>query len=61
MGSLKDTLEDMEKKAILNALKECHGVMAKAARQLGITERMIRYKMKKYNICKKRSSEIVKE
>lgn len=53
MGSLKDTLEDMEKKAILNALKECNWVMAKAARQLGITERMIGYKVKKYNIQKK--------
>lgn len=53
MRSLKDKLEDMEKEAILLALEECDWVMAKAARQLGITERMIGYKMKKYNIQKK--------
>ena len=52
MGSLRDTLEDLEKEAILNALKECNWVMAKAARQLGITERMIGYRIKKYNIQK---------
>jgi len=52
MGSLKDKLEDMEREAILIALKECNWIMAKAARQLGITERMIGYKMKKYNIQK---------
>ena len=52
MGSLREALEDIEKEAILNALKECNWVMAKAARQLGITERMIGYRMKKYNIQK---------
>jgi len=57
MGSLKDTLEDMEKRAILNALKECNWIMAKAARQLGITERMIGYKVRKYKIQKR---EVVK-
>lgn len=52
MSSLKDQLEDMEKEAILSSLKKCNWVMAKAARQLGITERMIGYKVKKYNIQK---------
>ena len=52
MGSLKDKLEDMEREAILMALKECNWIMAKAARQLGITERMIGYKVRKYNIQK---------
>ena len=42
----------MEREAILTALEECDWVMAKAARQLGITERMIGYKMKKYNMQK---------
>ena len=51
-GSLKRTLEDMEREAIVTALKECNWVMAKAARQLGITERMIGYKVRKYNIQK---------
>jgi len=52
MGSLKDRIEDMEREAILMALKECDWVMAKAARLLGITERMIGYKVRKYNIQK---------
>ena len=51
----------MEREAILNALKKYNWVMAKAARQLGITERMIGYKVKKYNIQKKVSSELVKK
>jgi len=40
----------MEKQAILNALEECNWVQARAARKLGITERMIGYKKKKYGI-----------
>jgi transcriptional regulator with GAF, ATPase, and Fis domain len=52
MSSLKDKLEDMEKEAIVMALKESNWVMAKAARLLGITERMIGYKIRKYNIQK---------
>lgn len=50
MKSLRERVEDVEKKAIINALKECNWVMAKAARKLGITERVIGYKMKKYGI-----------
>jgi Nif-specific regulatory protein len=52
MGSLKNKLEEMEREAILTALIKCNWVKAKAARQLGITERMIGYKVKKYNIKK---------
>lgn len=48
--TLKDKIKDMEKQAIMNALRECGWVQAKAARQLGITERMIGYKIKKYGI-----------
>ena len=40
----------MEREAIIDALSECSWIMAKAARQLGITERMIGYKIKKYGI-----------
>lgn len=52
MKSLRDKVADIEKDAIINALKECNWVMAKAARELGITERMIGYKIKKYGITK---------
>jgi transcriptional regulator with GAF, ATPase, and Fis domain len=48
--SLKDKIMEMEKEEIINALRECDWVMAKAARKLGITERMIGYKIKKYGI-----------
>lgn len=40
----------MEREEIINALRDCRWVMARAARKLGITERMIGYKMKKYGI-----------
>lgn len=54
MGSLRDRLNEIEKSEIINALKECNWVMARAARKLNITERMIGYKIKKYGICKER-------
>ncbi len=50
MDTLKDKIKEIEKEEIINALKECNWVMAKAARMLGITERMIGYKIKKYGI-----------
>ena len=50
MSSLKEKIEDLERQAIIEALKECDWVMAKAARKLGITERMIGYKIKKYGL-----------
>ncbi|HTR45079.1 MAG TPA: helix-turn-helix domain-containing protein [Thermodesulfovibrionales bacterium] len=52
MNSLKEKVEDVEKEEIVNALKECNWIMARAARRLGITERMIGYKIKKYGIKK---------
>ena len=52
MVSLKDKLKDIERVEIINALDDCNWVMAMAARILGITERMIGYKVKKYNIKK---------
>jgi transcriptional regulator with GAF, ATPase, and Fis domain len=50
MESLKDRVKEIEKEEIINALKENNWVMARAARKLGITERMIGYKIKKYQI-----------
>ena len=48
--SLKDKIHEIEREEIVAALKECDWVMARAARRLGITERMIGYKIKKYGI-----------
>lgn len=50
MDTLKDRIKEMEREEIINALKECDWIMAKAARKLGITERMIGYKIKKYGM-----------
>lgn len=52
MNSLKDKVTDMEREEIVSALKENDWVMAKAARMLGITERMIGYKIKKFGLKK---------
>lgn len=52
MNSLKEKIRELEREEILNALKECRWIMARAARRLGITERMIGYKIKKYGIGK---------
>jgi len=50
MHTLKEKVKELEREAIVNALIECNWIMAKAARKLGITERMIGYKIKKYGI-----------
>ena len=53
MNSLKDKITEMEREQIVKALRESNGVMASAARQLGITERMIGYKIKKLGLIRK--------
>lgn len=44
------TLDEMEKEAIKNALDNSNGNQAEAAKILGITQRQIGYKLKKYGI-----------
>lgn len=53
MESLKEKIEEIEKKEIIEALVNSNWIMSRAARKLGITERMIGYKIKKYRIIKK--------
>jgi len=48
--SLPESLEEIEKDSILKALHQHQGVQTKAAENLGISERVLRYKMKKYRI-----------
>ncbi|HAM53773.1 MAG TPA: hypothetical protein DCP92_24915 [Nitrospiraceae bacterium] len=55
MASLKDKINEIEREEIFHALKACNWVMAKAARKLGITERVIAYKIKKYGIKREAS------
>lgn len=54
----KDELLEIEKEAIIKALKECNGIQINAAKLLGMTNRQIGYKIKKYNIS---IDEIVKK
>jgi two-component system NtrC family response regulator len=49
-GALTETLDTLERGLILAALKESGGVQTKAAEKLGISERVLRYKVKKYKI-----------
>lgn len=52
MGSLKEKVKEMEREEILKALEESGWIMARAAKKLGITERIIGYKIKKYKIVR---------
>ena len=52
--SLRKTVEGIEKRLIFDALNSCNWIVAKASKKLDITERMLAYKMKKYNITKQK-------
>jgi Nif-specific regulatory protein len=49
-GTLQDMLISLENKMITDALKRCHGNMAKAARILGLTERIMGLRVAKFGI-----------
>ncbi len=49
-GRLKDRLEAVEREMILSALERFEGIQTRAADSLGISERVLRYKIKKYQI-----------
>jgi two-component system response regulator AtoC len=44
------TLDAAEQKLIRQALERTHGNVSKAARELGVTRMVLRYRMKKYNL-----------
>lgn len=44
------TLDSAEKMLIVKALEKTHGNVSKAARELGVTRMVLRYRMKKYGI-----------
>lgn len=50
VGSLPDRLETIEQEAIEEAMEKANGVQSQAARLLGINERNLRYKLKKYGL-----------
>jgi len=49
-GSLTETLDTVERGIIMEALKAAGGVQTRAAEKLGISERVLRYKLKKFKI-----------
>jgi Nif-specific regulatory protein len=49
-ASLQETVENIERETIIEALKNTRGNMAKAARLLGITERKFAYRAAKYGV-----------
>jgi len=53
-GTLAATLDNVERELIVEALKSSRGRMSKAARSLGITERIMGLRVRKYSIDIKR-------
>ncbi|MHC4094325.1 MAG: sigma-54 interaction domain-containing protein, partial [Planctomycetota bacterium] len=53
-GSLPEAMDNLERELILDALKISRGNMAKAARALGITERVMGLRVSKHNIDARR-------
>ncbi len=49
-GSLQDAVEALERRLILKELDKADGNQSRAARSLGLSERMFRYKLKKYGL-----------
>jgi two-component system NtrC family response regulator len=53
-GTLRSAVEELEREMIENALREAGSHQTRAAEQLGISERVLRYKLKKYGIDRTR-------
>ena len=51
--TLPEKVEYLEREMIVDALKKTQGCQRHAARELGLTERMLGYKIKKYNILRR--------
>ncbi len=53
-GGLQDSLDRLERELVIDALKTSRGNVAKAARALGLTERTMGLRVKKYGISARR-------
>lgn len=51
-NTLRAKVEELEKSEILKALRQNDWVKSKAAKALGITERMVAYRIRKYRLEK---------
>jgi DNA-binding protein Fis len=49
-GFLRDSLEDLEKRLITEAMIKAADNQTRASEILGMSERMLRYKLKKYDL-----------
>jgi transcriptional regulator with PAS, ATPase and Fis domain len=49
-GSLKDQVEHLEKRLLLNALQDCDGNRTRMAEQLGLSRFGLMKKMKRYGL-----------
>ena len=49
-GLLRGSIEELEKKLIVEAMEKAGDHQSRAAELLGISERMLRYKLKKYGL-----------
>jgi Nif-specific regulatory protein len=54
-ATLAEAVEQLERKMIEDALRESEGNLARAARALGTTERILRYKVDKYELAELRA------
>lgn len=54
VGTLQEALDNVERELIIDALKSSRGIMARAARSLGITERVMGLRTKKHGINPRR-------
>ncbi|MDB4969057.1 MAG: sigma54 specific transcriptional regulator, Fis family [Myxococcales bacterium] len=50
LSPIRDRLDDVERRALADALREAGGNRTHAARKLGISRRALLYKLKKYNL-----------
>ncbi|MBP1716923.1 MAG: response regulator containing CheY-like receiver, AAA-type ATPase, and DNA-binding domain [Deltaproteobacteria bacterium] len=50
---LPESIETLERQLIIGALERSGGIQTRAAEELGINERVLRYKMKKYKIAER--------
>ena len=53
-GTLQESVENLERELIRDALKSARGNMAAAARSLGVSERIMGLRVKKYEIESRR-------
>jgi len=58
---LKRAVADLEKRLIYEALEATDWIKARAARRLGITQRILGYKIKKYGIKRQGYSTVNRE